>query len=937
MSIPTLLSSNSSPKPLQQPSNFAAPRKMSVADPIGSERWGMNMNQGLFSKPSQSNTPTDRPSSLNIQSNLANSQSSHSVGVIGSSRPGSRVDQTHLASGASQVPQQSTLHVPTTGMAKERENADHPVEQVFNSSNVSAGYTLSSSMWATPTSCTPPTRLHNFNKNTIAHRPNLASLNVSEANRDEGGIPQVSPLDQSASCDPLRQSTDQSDLSKHDSTPSFDSPELSFSQTPSASSTARSLVAGDSATRTPLSSYFNPDCENGEHYGLGFKRPYYANSPAQGFGKENTHQMWPLPLSFGEEAFYSKSNVTKTQNSATGNFAAPRREASPGLWKLASPSHRPSATGSSPPNPGPQSALGSPFLAPQYITDFMNAMSTRVEQLERALAAQDLAITHLKANLNLPAGPTVPLKNPLPNNVVNNAFPLMQNGRSLNQGGQQPPLNVNAGQNGSGPPLGPAPVSAGHPLQPHRMNTANTPPGNFSEYMSNLNGNFPYSKAPGFGPRQLGPLDFAMGRTNSFAGTAPILNQPHPTSIPVPTSALPGGLGGVNYRALLAGDADCDYEYFIRRITEHNDQQSSIFLQQKLKQSAVASSTGFDAAPNLSSDSHAPREEITRLVIHYSLELMSNRFGNFLVSRAIEHATPEERMQMAESIRGHIIPLASDTFATHCLQKMIDVDEEDNNQIRWLISQELLKKKETVTHKSAGHVWARLLSVGGSSSAMHLHVSGLNVKKPNGLNQYGSGVGSPGELERNLNELLKGQWAKTAKDEVGSLIVQSVLENWSEAEKTDVIEELLAEIYSCAVQQWGNFVILHLIEHSSGETQKRLFDRLTETQLACELSIDNFGAKAIEKVMKVSGMDSPIVESYVRGICEYGHGRPALIEIACHQAGAQVLTLLFTSAPNPIRELMIQTVRRNGVTMKSSKAGSKIWFLVERTRAWVGH
>lgn len=131
-----------------------------------------------------------------------------------------------------------------------------------------------------------------------------------------------------------------------------------------------------------------------------------------------------------------------------------------------------------------------------------------------------------------------------------------------------------------------------------------------------------------------------------------------------------------------------------------------------------------------------------------------------MVSRAIEHATPDERMMLAERIRGHIIALASDTFATHCLQKMIDVDEEENNQIRWLISQELLKKKETVTHKSAGHVWARLLSVGGSSSAMHLHASGLNVKKPNGRNQYGSGVGSPGELERSLNELLRGQWGE---------------------------------------------------------------------------------------------------------------------------------------------------------------------------------
>jgi len=72
-------------------------------------------------------------------------------------------------------------------------------------------------------------------------------------------------------------------------------------------------------------------------------------------------------------------------------------------------------------------------------------------------------------------------------------------------------------------------------------------------------------------------------------------------------------------------------------------------------------------------------------------------------------------------------------------------------------------------------------------------------------------------------------------------------------------------------------VILHLIEHSTGAIQKKLFERLTETQLACELSIDNFGAKAIEKVLKVSGMESRIVEDYVKSICEYGHGRPASV------------------------------------------------------------
>jgi len=140
-----------------------------------------------------------------------------------------------------------------------------------------------------------------------------------------------------------------------------------------------------------------------------------------------------------------------------------------------------------------------------------------------------------------------------------------------------------------------------------------------------------------------------------------------------------------------------------------------------------------------------------------------------LVSRAIEHATSTERLELAERIGGQIVTLAQDTFATHC--------------------------------KSAGHVWARLLSVGGGSSSTISLSTGNG--KATGLNQYGDGAGKSGDLERSLNGLLKGEWAATAKDEVGSLIVQSVLENWNEAAKTDVVEELLADIYSCAVQQWG--------------------------------------------------------------------------------------------------------------------------------------
>jgi len=893
----------------------------------------------------------------------ANSDQARPVGVIGSSRPGSRVadpSQPHLGH-ISSSNLQNPVWAPTQEADGRVTSSDHrepvatrdPPASAVGGGISSGGYALSSSMWAAPTS-SGASHLENLNRhNSFITNRSLPLLNEPDNTNHNTTRLKPEPV---ASLDrhghsPPGQASNAPRPSNDPAPPRVDgntilgSPALSFTQTSSAPSTGRSFLAPDGGTSHPLNRMFNgysmsPDESN--PYGLPLKKfdPRYSS---HAFALENLpgESSWPLPMSFGEEAFYSKSNVTKSKNPSSEAALCPK---SPGLWRPLDGTLPLSHC--SPPNDNPRPSLASPLAVQPQTNELVSQLLQRIEQLERKTVKQDQEIHQLKANIslvgaqsqrehqanvklvnNVPNGnnfpPNLPLSNTFSNPLHNRLAPLGNPPMSSNP-------NVGAALNLETNPTNGLPVLQNNPVT--------LPPRQSDDTSGPVAQGMNPAVVSGFPPRQFGPLDYSTLRVNSIGSGTSMLPQSIQNSAPIHGAVPSHGPGIVNYRALLAGDTDCDYEYFIRRITKHNDQQASIFMQQKLKQSALTQSAGVEKNPtDLLQARHTekPRHEITRLVIEYSLELMTNRFGNFLVSRAIEHATSTERLELAERIGGQIVTLAQDTFATHCLQKMIDVDEEGENHVRRMISQELLKKKETVTHKSAGHVWARLLSVGGGSSSTISLSTGNG--KATGLNQYGDGAGKSGDLERSLNGLLKGEWAATAKDEVGSLIVQSVLENWNEAAKTDVVEELLADIYSCAVQQWGNFVILHLIEHSTGAIQKKLFERLTETQLACELSIDNFGAKAIEKVLKVSGMESRIVEDYVKSICEYGHGRPALIDIACHQAGAQVLTLLFTSAPNSIRDLMIQTVRRNGVTMKSSKAGSKIWFLVERTRAWVGH
>lgn len=81
----------------------------------------------------------------------------------------------------------------------------------------------------------------------------------------------------------------------------------------------------------------------------------------------------------------------------------------------------------------------------------------------------------------------------------------------------------------------------------------------------------------------------------------------------------------MNYRRLLDRNMSCNWKYIVDKIICNNDQQASIFLQQKLKVGTLDQ-----------------KYEIVESIIAQAYPLMINRFGNFLVQRCFEHGTPEQ-------------------------------------------------------------------------------------------------------------------------------------------------------------------------------------------------------------------------------------------------------------------------------------------------------
>jgi hypothetical protein len=81
----------------------------------------------------------------------------------------------------------------------------------------------------------------------------------------------------------------------------------------------------------------------------------------------------------------------------------------------------------------------------------------------------------------------------------------------------------------------------------------------------------------------------------------------------------------MNYRRLLDRNMSCNWKYIVDKIICNNDQQASIFLQQKLKVGTPEQ-----------------KYEIVDSIIAQAYQLMVNRFGNFLVQRCFEHGTSEQ-------------------------------------------------------------------------------------------------------------------------------------------------------------------------------------------------------------------------------------------------------------------------------------------------------
>ncbi|KAJ9666125.1 hypothetical protein H2201_003803 [Coniosporium apollinis] len=336
----------------------------------------------------------------------------------------------------------------------------------------------------------------------------------------------------------------------------------------------------------------------------------------------------------------------------------------------------------------------------------------------------------------------------------------------------------------------------------------------------------------------------------------------------------------MNYRLLLDRNMTCNWKYIVDKIVCNNDQQASIFLQQKLKVGTTEQ-----------------KYEIIDAIIGQAFPLMINRFGNFLVQRCFEHGTPEQVVAIANAIRGNTLTLSMDAFGCHVVQKAFDAVPEEYKAV--MVHELLRRIPETVIHRYACHVWQKLFELRWSDS--------------------------PPQIMKYVNEALRGMWHEVALGETASLVVQNIFENCLEEDKRPCINEVLASIDVIAHGQFGNWCIQHICEHGVPADRSRAIDHIL--RFATEYSMDQYASKVIEKCLKIGGND--FMERYLERICEGRLDRPRmpLIDIAGDQFGNYLMQYILTHANPQHRDIVANHIRKHMVSLRGSKYGSRVALL----------
>ncbi|XP_036302528.1 pumilio homolog 1 isoform X8 [Pipistrellus kuhlii] len=321
----------------------------------------------------------------------------------------------------------------------------------------------------------------------------------------------------------------------------------------------------------------------------------------------------------------------------------------------------------------------------------------------------------------------------------------------------------------------------------------------------------------------------------------------------------------------------------LREIAGHimefsQDQHGSRFIQLKLER----------ATP-------AERQLVFNEILQAAYQLMVDVFGNYVIQKFFEFGSLEQKLALAERIRGHVLSLALQMYGCRVIQKALEFipSDQQNEMVREL----------------DGHVLKCVKDQNGN----HVVQKCIECVQPQSL-QF-------------IIDAFKGQVFALSTHPYGCRVIQRILEHCLPDQTLPILEELHQHTEQLVQDQYGNYVIQHVLEHGRPEDKSKIVAEIRGNVLV--LSQHKFASNVVEKcVTHASRTERAML---IDEVCTMNDGpHSALYTMMKDQYANYVVQKMIDVAEPAQRKIVMHKIRPHIATLRKYTYGKHILAKLEK-------
>ncbi|GAB2250573.1 hypothetical protein Droror1_Dr00016823 [Drosera rotundifolia] len=308
------------------------------------------------------------------------------------------------------------------------------------------------------------------------------------------------------------------------------------------------------------------------------------------------------------------------------------------------------------------------------------------------------------------------------------------------------------------------------------------------------------------------------------------------------------------------------------------DQCGSRFIQQKLE-------TATDEE----------RIMIFSEIIPHAFSLMSDVFGNYVIQKLFELGTQSQRKDLVSQLIGHVLPLSLQMYGCRVIQKALEVvDVEEKTRMVMELDGSVL---ECVRDQNGNHVIQKCIEC------------------------------IPQDKIQFIISAFFGQVFALSVHPYGCRVVQRVLENCHDLNtQTKIKDEIMQFVCTLAEDQYGNYVIQHVIQYSSPQERSAIITKLAGQIV--KMSQQKYASNVIEKCLTFGSPEERQI--LVKEMLGSMNENEPLQDMMKDPFGNYVVQKVLETCDNQTRKLILSRIKLHLNTLKKYTYGKRIVSRVEK-------